>query len=157
MFKVPTVQRQNAKMRVDQLRYDVRHLQSAIQNFQTKRHRREQEASEREQLLNRRFSPNSETAIDLDYSLQAHNSLQNANQGVDEMLYTGSNVLDNMRTQRETLKTARTRILDIGSTLGLSNHTMMLIERRVKQDKLVLFGGMFVTLSLIGFVIYYTS
>lgn len=149
------VQRQNAKMRVDQLRYDIRHLQAAIQNYQTKRQRREQEVAEREQLLSRRFSPNSETAIDLDYSLQQHNSLQNAHQGVDDMLYTGSNVLDNLRTQRDTLKTARTRILDIGNTLGLSNHTMMLIERRVKQDKFVMYGGMIVTLLIIGFVVYY--
>lgn len=155
MFKVPPVQRQNAKMRVDQLRYDIRHLQAGIQNFQSKRQRREAEATEREQLLNRRFSPNSDTAIDLDYSLQQHNSLQNAHQGVDEMLYTGSNVLDNLRTQRDTLKTARTRIMEVGSTLGLSNHTMMLIERRVKQDKFVMFGGMFITLTIIIFVIYY--
>lgn len=83
--------------------------------------------------------------------------MQNAHQGVDEMLYTGSNVLDNLRSQRETLKTARTRILDIGSTLGLSNHTMMIIERRVKQDKWVMFGGMFLTLAIIGLVIYYIA
>uniref|UniRef100_A0A336LPP1 CSON015430 protein n=1 Tax=Culicoides sonorensis TaxID=179676 RepID=A0A336LPP1_CULSO len=133
VFKVPVGQRQNAKMRVDQLKYDVRHLQQ-------KQQRRAQEANEREQLLSRRFSPNSvETSINLDFSLQQHNAMQNAHQGIDEMLYTGSNVLDNLRSQRDTLKTARTRILDIGNTLGLSNHTMMLIERRVKQDKWVMF------------------
>lgn len=124
--------------------------------FQQKQQRRTQEANEREQLLSRRFSPNNvETSINLDFSLQQHNAMQNAHQGVDEMLYTGSNVLDNLRSQRDTLKTARTRILDIGNTLGLSNHTMMLIERRIKQDKWVMFGGMFVTLAIIGLVVYY--
>lgn len=124
--------------------------------FQQKQQRRAQEASEREQLLSRRFSPNNvETSINLDFSLQQHNAMQNAHQGVDEMLYTGSNVLDNLRSQRDTLKTARTRILDIGNTLGLSNHTMMLIERRIKQDKWVMFGGMIVTLLVIALVVYY--
>lgn len=148
-------QRQAAKMRVDQLKYDVRHLQAAIQSYQTKKQRQLQEETEREQLLNRRFSPNSETAIDLDYSLQHHNQLQNAHQGVDDMLYTGANMLDNLRSQRDTLKGARARIMDIGQTLGLSNHTMLLIERRVKQDKFVMFGGMLVTLLIIGFVLWY--
>lgn len=124
--------------------------------FQQKQQRQAKEASEREQLLSRRFSPNNvETSINLDFSLHQHNAMQNAHQGIDEMLYTGSNVLDNLRTQRDTLKSTRTRILDIGNTLGLSNHTMMLIERRIKQDKWVMIGGMFLTLAIIGLVIYY--
>lgn len=124
--------------------------------FQQKQQRQAKEASEREQLLSRRFSPNNvETSINLDFSLHQHNAMQNAHQGIDEMLYTGSNVLDNLRTQRDTLKSTRTRILDIGNTLGLSNHTMMLIERRIKQDKWVMIGGMCLTLAIIGLVIYY--
>lgn len=47
------------------------------------------EKTEREQLLNRRFAPNADTTIDLDYSLQHHNSMKNAHSGVDEMLNTG--------------------------------------------------------------------
>lgn len=47
------------------------------------------EIQDREQLLNRRFTSNSETTIDLDYSLQHHNSMNNAHRGVDEMLMTG--------------------------------------------------------------------
>lgn len=57
--------------------------------YQQKKQRREIEINEREQLLSRRFQPNSETAIDLDYSLQHHNQMMGAHRGVDEMLYTG--------------------------------------------------------------------
>lgn len=111
VFKVPVTQRPNAKMRVDQLKYDVRHLlvslelwysrlylkiyfcvdvkQTALQNFQQKKQRREMEQQEREQLLNRRFTSNSETSIDIDHSLQHHSSMNNAHQGVDEMIMTG--------------------------------------------------------------------
>lgn len=133
------------------------------------------EIKDREQLLNRRFTSNSETTIDLDYSLQHHNSMNNAHQGIDEMLLTGSylhlvfhilccnknqfilghNVLGSLHSQRDTLKGAHRRILDIGNTLGLSNHTMKLIERRIHEDKYVVFGGMAVTTLIIVGIIYY--
>ncbi|XP_031637493.1 probable Golgi SNAP receptor complex member 2 [Contarinia nasturtii] len=155
VFKVPAVRRPNEKMRVDQLRYDIRHLQAGLQSWQQKKERRELERSEREQLLSRRFTANSETSIDIDYSLQHHNSMMNAHQGVDDMLNTGHNALENLRTQREKLKGAHKRILDIGNTLGLSNTTMRLIEKRLSEDKYVLYIGMAVTLLVIFIFIYY--
>ncbi|XP_055633045.1 probable Golgi SNAP receptor complex member 2 [Toxorhynchites rutilus septentrionalis] len=155
LYKVPVAQRQNSKMRVDQLKYDLRHLQAALKLYQDKKARKELELSERENLLNKRFTANSETSIDIDYSLQHHNSMRNAHQGVDEMLWTGSNIIDGLRNQRETLKGARKRILDVGSTLGLSNQTMKMIERRVVEDKYVMIGGMAVTMLIIVLVIYY--
>ncbi|XP_055608077.1 probable Golgi SNAP receptor complex member 2 [Uranotaenia lowii] len=155
VYKVPATQRQNAKMRVDQLKYDVRHLNAALQNFQRKQTRRAQEQAERETLLNKRFTANPETSIDIDYSLQHHNSMHNAHRGVDEMIMTGSNVLDGLRSQRETLKGARKRIMDVGSTLGLSNQTMKMIERRLVEDKYVMIGGMVLTLLIIVLVIYF--
>lgn len=81
--------------------------------------------------------------------------MTNAHRGVDDMLMTGNGVLDSLRSQRDTLKGARKRILDMGNTLGLSNHTMKLIEKRISEDKYVLFGGMAVTLLVIILVIYY--
>uniref|UniRef100_A0A182R5X2 Golgi SNAP receptor complex member 2 n=1 Tax=Anopheles funestus TaxID=62324 RepID=A0A182R5X2_ANOFN len=154
LFKVPVAQRQNAKMRVDQLKYDIRHLQAALKLYQDKKQRRETEMAERENLLNKRFTANTETSIDIDYSLQHHNSMQNAHRGVDEMIWTGSNVLDGLRSQRETLKGARKRILDVGNTLGLSNQTMKMIERRLVEDKYVMYGGMFVTTVIICLIVY---
>lgn len=113
------------------------------------------ERNEREQLLNRRFTANSETSIDIDYSLQHQHSMHNAHRGVDDMIMTGHGVLDNLKSQRETLKGAHKRILDIGNTLGLSNHTMKLIEKRISEDKYVLVAGMGVTTLVLLLVIYY--
>lgn len=53
------------------------------------------------------------------------------------------------------MKGARKRIIDIANTLGLSNTTISLIEKRARQDKLILFGGMFFTLFVITIVIVY--
>lgn len=81
--------------------------------------------------------------------------MTNAHHGVDDMINTGHGVLDSLRSQRETLKGAQKRIIDIGNTLGLSTHTMRLIEKRINEDKYVVFGGMAVTLLVIILVIYY--
>lgn len=123
--------------------------------YQQKRQRREMEDTEREQLLTRRFQANGETTIDLDYSLQHHTQMNSAHRGVDDMLSTGSNILSSLKNQRELLKGARNKMVSIGNTLGLSDHTMRLIERRIGEDKWVMIGGMFVTLVIIGLVIYY--
>lgn len=123
--------------------------------YQQKRQRREMEDTEREQLLTRRFQSNAETAIDLDYSLQHHTQMGNAHQGVDDMLSTGGNILSSLKNQRELLKGARNKMVSIGNTLGLSDHTMALIERRMREDKWVMLAGMFVTLTIIGLVIYF--
>lgn len=44
--------------RVDQLKYDVQHLRSALQNFQQRRYAREAQEREREELLSRTFTTN---------------------------------------------------------------------------------------------------
>lgn len=156
LYKVPASQRQSAKMRVDQIKYDLRHLQSSLQIFREKRQRKQQELSEREQLLSHRFAPNSsETCLDIDYALQHNTQLGNAHRGVDDMIATGSNILSSLVNQRSTLKGAQKRLMTIGSTLGLSNHTMKLIERRFVEDRYIMFGGMFVTLLVIALVIYF--
>lgn len=44
--------------RVDQLKYDVQHLQTALRNFQHRRYIREQQERQREELLARTFTTN---------------------------------------------------------------------------------------------------
>lgn len=44
--------------RVDQLKYDVQHLQTALRNFQHRRYLREQQERQREELLARTFTTN---------------------------------------------------------------------------------------------------
>ncbi|KAH8349924.1 probable Golgi SNAP receptor complex member 2 [Drosophila biarmipes] len=159
LFKVPPSQRQSSKLRVDQLKYDLRHLQTSLQTARERRQRRMQEISEREQLLNHRFTANSsqpeETRLQLDYELQHHSQLGNAHRGVDDMIASGSGILESLISQRMTLGGAHKRIQAIGSTLGLSNHTMKLIERRLVEDRRIFIGGVVVTLLVIALIIYF--
>jgi Golgi SNAP receptor complex protein 2 len=73
------------------------------------------------------------------------------------MLTSGSNILENMRSQRSTLKSTHRRMMDIANTLGLSNTTMRLIEKRALEDKYILLGGMFVTCVIIVLLIVYVA
>jgi len=156
VMKEPPNRRQATRLKLNQLKYDSSHLTASLRSFQKKRYLRDKERSDREELLNRRFTTNSEdTSINIDYSLQHQRSLHNANRGVDDLLNQGYATLGNLRDQREVLKKTRTRMLNFLNTLGLSNTVMQLIERRAYQDKFVLFGGMIVTVCIIFFVYMY--
>lgn len=61
--------------------------------WQQRVQRQQAELSEREQLLSKRFTANPDTSIEIDYSLQHFNSLQNANNSVNDMLMTGKTLL----------------------------------------------------------------
>ncbi|KAG7243550.1 hypothetical protein INR49_011106 [Caranx melampygus] len=144
--KEPPNRRQNAKLRVDQLKYDVQHLRTALQNFQHRRYAREAQEREREELMSRTFTTNdADTSIPIDETLQFNSSLHNAHKGMDDLLGSGSSILNGLRDQRSTLKGTHKKMLDVANMLGLSNTVMRLIERRATQDKFIMIGGMLLT------------
>ncbi|XP_040187264.1 Golgi SNAP receptor complex member 2 isoform X1 [Rana temporaria] len=156
--KEPPSKRQNAKLRVDQLKYDVQHLQTALRNFQHRRYAREQQDKEREELLTRNYTTNdSETSIHIDETLQFNSSVRNAHQGIDDLLGSGTSILEGLRDQRKTLKGAQKKILDVANMLGLSNTVMRLIEKRAFQDKAIMIGGMVFTCVVMVLVFKYLT
>ncbi|XP_039595934.1 Golgi SNAP receptor complex member 2 [Polypterus senegalus] len=156
--KEPPNRRQNAKLRVDQLKYDVQHLQTGLRNFQHRRYAREAQEQEREELMARTFTTNdADTSIPIDDTLQINTSLHNAHRGIDDLLGSGSSILDGLREQRNTLKGAHKKMLDVANMLGLSNTVMQLIEKRAFQDKFLLIGGMVVTCIVMVLVVKYLT
>lgn len=154
--KEPPNRRQNAKLRVDQLKYDVQHLRTALQNFQHRRYTREAQEREREELMSRTFTTNdADTSIPIDETLQHNSSLHNAHRGMDALLDNCSSILDAIRDQGSTIKGAHKKILDVANMLGLSNTVMRLIERRATQDKFIMIGGMLLTCIFMFLVIRY--
>lgn len=156
-LKGPITQRQNAKMRVDQLKYDSRHLNAALNSWKNQQYRRKQEEEEREALLSRQFTTNDHIDIMIDHTIQHNNQVRNANDGIDNLLQHGSGILENLRSQRMTLKGAHRRLIDIGNTLGLSNTTMRLIENRARQDGFILVGGIVITCLIMTLVVIYMT
>lgn len=83
-------------------------------------------------------------------------SLINCHREIDDMLSSGSETMSSLRKQRETLKSVRTKMLDLSNTLGMSQTIMRLIEKRSSKDKIILFGGMSVfTLFMLWVWFYY--
>ncbi|KAF4115932.1 Golgi SNAP receptor complex member 2 [Onychostoma macrolepis] len=156
--KEPPNRRQNAKLRVDQLKYDVQHLQTALRNFQHRRYAREAQEREREELMSRSFTTNdADTSIPIDETLQFSSSLQNAHRGMDDLLGSGSSILNGLRDQRSTLKGTHKKMLDVANMLGLSNTVMRLIEKRASQDKFIMMAGMLATCFVMFLVVKYLS
>ncbi|XP_026885594.1 Golgi SNAP receptor complex member 2 [Electrophorus electricus] len=150
--------RQNAKLRVDQLKYDVQHLQSALKNFQHRRYTREAQEREREELMSRTFTTNeADTSIPIDDTLQFNSSLHSAHRGMDDLLGSGSSIINGLRDQRSTLKGTHKRMLDVANMLGLSNTVMRLIEKRATQDKFIMVTGMLITCVVMFLVVRYLS
>ncbi|XP_019409919.1 PREDICTED: Golgi SNAP receptor complex member 2 isoform X1 [Crocodylus porosus] len=156
--KEPPNKRQNAKLRVDQLKYDVQHLQTALRNFQHRRYAREQQEKQREELLARTFTTNdSDTTIPIDETLQFNESLRNVHHGMDDLIGSGTSILQGLRDQRMTLKDTHKKILDVANMLGLSNTVMRLIEKRAFQDKYFMIGGMLLTCVIMFLVVQYLT
>ena len=61
-------------------------------------------------------------------------------------------MLDQLGQQRGALKGVHKRVLDLATTLGVSNSVMKMIERRQFLDKLLVYGGMLAVLALLWFV-----
>lgn len=119
---------------------------------------REQEARNREMLLQTRFTTNeaskdSETSIMIDRALEHHNKLENTNRYMDDLLGQGSSILENLREQRWTLKGAKKKMLDVMNTLGMSNTVIRLIEKRAEGDKIILIGGIIFTCFLMWIIL----
>jgi Golgi SNAP receptor complex protein 2 len=75
---------------------------------------------------------------------------------VDELLDTGTNVLTQLREQRESFRSFDERFRSIAANLGMSSTVMRLIERRTYTDKLILFGGMIIfTIFMLAIYFYY--
>ena len=121
-----------------------------FQSLVSKAAMRDQEARNREMLLNTRFTTNeasreSETSIMIDRALEHQTKLQNTNRYMDDLLGQGSSILENLREQRGSLKGAQRKMLDVLNTLGMSNTVIRLIEKRAEGDKRIHIGGMILT------------
>lgn len=102
----------------------------------------------------RKNKENVEISMD-DYTAGEASSLVNCHREIDDMLSSGSETMSSLRKQRETLKSARTKMLDLTNTLGMSQTIMRLIEKRSTKDRIILFGGMALFTLVMIYVWFY--
>jgi Golgi SNAP receptor complex protein 2 len=82
-------------------------------------------------------------------------SLSNSLRLIEEMKSTGTDVLSMLNEQKESHNLIQRRLLDIGTSLGLSDSTLRMIERRDFGDKLVGYLGMFIIIIILILIYYY--
>jgi len=158
--KEPGARRQAARGRVDQLKGDLQHLGASLASLQSRREQRMREASDREALLRTEFTTNaasreSETSIMIDRALQHQQDLGRVNSYMDDVLGQGAEILKGLQDQRDVLKGARRKLLDVANSLGMSDTVIRLIERRGAGDKYILVGGMVATCTFMFLVLRY--
>jgi len=156
--KEPASRRSNAKWKVDQLKYDYRHILASVDTIEQRRAARERQQQEREALFTSSFERSDTAVVELDgaeLSAQHQGRLRGADRGVDDMLAQGEAVLGALRGQGDTLKAARRKVLELANTLGMSNTVMRLVERRGTQDWYLLVGGCVVVLVVMYLLLRY--
>lgn len=83
--------------------------------------------------------------------MRERDTLGRAGAQLDEFLERGKLVLGDLGEQRELLKSTQRRIYSVANTLGISNDTIRMVERRATQDKRIFYGG----IAFMLFCFYY--
>lgn len=160
VVKEPATKRYDAKIKVDQLKYDLNHFRAAFNTISNKKDQKRLEEKRREELLRTTFNVNksNDSVLNLEYDqneLRHHNRLAKSNDEVDRMIQHGENVLENLKGQSSMLKEVKRKMLNVTNTLGLSNTLIRMIDRRNISDRYILFGGMIITCIVMFLTIKY--
>ena len=117
-------------------------------------------AEERSELFHRGAGTGVDTARALaasDYDAEAasYASASRANGAVEDLLDGGARVLVAMGAQRERLKAAHRKALDVLHAAGLSDALLRAADRRQRGDAALVYGGMAATtLLFVGLMLW---
>mmetsp|Transcript_25524 Transcript_25524/g.33229 ORF Transcript_25524/g.33229 Transcript_25524/m.33229 type:complete len:205 (+) Transcript_25524:49-663(+) len=106
------------------------------------------EEAERNELFNRTKMPSSIIGA-LDDESQSLNRSANV---MSNLIDTAGASFAELVAQRERMKGTQRKVLDMLTTLGVSSSTIRVIERRNVIDRVIVFGGMIVTLIFLFFL-----
>ena len=110
------------------------------------------ELEDREALLQRRNGAGDSHSISIDALAKETRDLNGAHAQLDQLTGNASAVLGALNEQRSSLKGIQRKVLDMASTLGVSNSVIRTIESRQFWDKMLVYGGMLTTVWLVWFV-----
>ncbi|KAM0938688.1 putative GOSR2/Membrin/Bos1 [Dioscorea sansibarensis] len=142
-------QRDLWKRKVEQVTEEVDSLKEALDKLLLRQQKRMMEAKERAELFQRANGESEHVLRIFDDEAQALQSARNSSMMLEDAYATGVAVLSKYAEQRDRLKRAQRKALDILNTVGLSNSVLKLIERRHRVDKWVAYGGMVATIIVV--------
>ena len=116
-------------------------------------------AEERTELFHRGGVAGADTsrtlAAEYDAEAAAYASASRANGAVEDLLDGGARVLVAMGAQRERLKAAHRKALDVLHSTGLSDALLRAADRRQRGDAALVYGGMAATTLLFVSLMYW--
>ncbi|KAJ9186640.1 hypothetical protein P3X46_002187 [Hevea brasiliensis] len=146
-------QRDLWKRKVELVAEEAESLKQSLDRYFSRNQRRMREAQERAELLGRANGESAHVLRIFDEEAQAMQSVQNSKRMLQESLSTGTAILSKYSEQRERLKNAQRKALDVLNTVGLSNSVLRLIERRNRVDRWIKYMGMLITLAVLYFLV----
>ncbi|XP_051114118.1 membrin-11-like [Andrographis paniculata] len=141
-------QRDLWKRKIEQVSEEADSFRASLDKYQLRQQKRIQEAQERAELLGR-ASGDSHVLRIFDDEAQAVESVRRSSRVLEESFATGVAILNKYSEQRDHLKRAQRKALDVVNTLGLSNSLLKLIERRSRVDKWIKYAGMVLTIVIL--------
>ncbi|KAK3198157.1 hypothetical protein Dsin_021572 [Dipteronia sinensis] len=150
-------QRDLWKRKVEQIAEEAESLKGSLNKYLVRNQRRMNEARERTELLGRANGESAHVLRIFDEEAQAMQSVRNSSRMLQESFATGTAILAKYAEQRDRLKNAQRKALDVLNTVGLSNTVLRLIERRNRVDRRIKYVGMFLTIVILYFFWRWTS
>ncbi|XP_027110339.1 membrin-11-like [Coffea arabica] len=142
-------QRDLWKRKVEQVGEEADSLKDSLEKYLQRHQRRMQEAKERAELLGRANGETSHVLRIYDDEAQAMEKVKSSSRMLEDAYATGVAILSKYSEQRDHLKRAQRKALDVLNRLGLSNSVLRLIERRNRVDKWIKYGGMIATIIFV--------
>lgn len=136
------------RLKIDELRHETNFLKNDLRRFEMAR----QTAYQRDQLFHRRSVASTNAIQDL---TAEGDSLKRSGSQLDELMESGRATMSSLAMQRERLKATHRNALSMINTLGLSNSVMRMIQSRQKNDRYIVYAGMFLCLLVFGVCVWW--
>ncbi|KAK7333701.1 hypothetical protein VNO80_30478 [Phaseolus coccineus] len=148
-------QRDLWKRKVEQIAEEAESLRASLDKYNLRNQKRMREANERAELLERANGDSAHVLRIFDEEAQALHSVRTSARELENANAIGEAILSSIHGQRERLKSAHRKALDILNTVGISNSVLRLIERRNRVDQWIKYAGMLLTvIFLFAFVFW---
>ncbi|GAU22187.1 hypothetical protein TSUD_252150, partial [Trifolium subterraneum] len=148
-------QRDLWKRKIEQIAEEAESLRDSLEKYNSRNHKRMMEAKERSELLGRANGDSSHVLRIYDEEAQAMQSVRSSARELENANALGETILSSIHGQRERLKSAQRKALDVLNTVGISNRVLRLIERRNRVDQWIKYAGMILTIIfLFAFVLW---
>lgn len=150
MWRSQVHRQQIWKRKIEVIAEEAEALRQGLDKYLSRENRRQRDVKERAELLGR-HAANEGARIYSEFEADQRDveSAKNSAKMLEEALMTGYETLKRMAEQRELLKGAQRKALDVLNYIGLSDTVLKKINRRQWTDRIVSYGGMILVLVVV--------